>query len=427
MTHDRGEATTARPLLRTPAFRWFLGSSAAEAVSDSIVKGLLPIVAVSSLGAGATAVGFINASSLIAFLAISLPVGTWLRGRRLFRVMSWSATARAITVLIVPLLALMDLLSVGAIIAVAAVIGVADVFFTNASSSALPGLVGTERMAEAYARRQSVTTAISVLSPLLSAAILRLLSGPYAMVVAAISYLGSSGTLVRLRSSGSPQQDDEKPHTSEGFFASMRGGVNFVFQNPVTRAVVLSAAVLNSAAMFGAGAETVYALNDLGIAPAMLVSVQAVGALGGFLSSLIAAPLVNRLGISPTFTVSCVVGAASVAILPGSPSLGIPPLAAITLSTFGWSCAVICASVAQAGVVPHVTPPDLLSRVMSNQQFVTLGCMPVAALVGGALADLTSPRLVLFAWAVMSLAASLPIVLSPVRSWRTLPPNARPT
>ncbi|GAA4907676.1 hypothetical protein GCM10025789_28940 [Tessaracoccus lubricantis] len=54
---------------------WFSASALLESVGDSISRTLLPIVAVSVLGASTAAVGLLNSLGLVAFLLLSLPVG----------------------------------------------------------------------------------------------------------------------------------------------------------------------------------------------------------------------------------------------------------------------------------------------------------------------------------------------------------------
>ncbi|WP_187365236.1 MFS transporter [Cellulosimicrobium cellulans] len=423
---DDAQSAPAEPgPLRHPPFRWFLGSTAAEAVSDSVVKGVLPILAVSTLGAGATAAGAINAASLVAFLLISVPVGAWIDRRCRTRVMVWSAMMRACVVLAVPLLYAVDRLTVGAVLAVAAAVGVADVFFTNSSAAVLPAIVGRDQVTEAYARRQSVGTGISILSPVLTSVVLRVLSAPLSMVVASTSYVCSALALRRVPEP--PRDGGPVPRGRGAFGREVRQGLGFVARHRVVRAVVLATATLNSAAMFGAGAEAVFALNELGVCAATLVATQAVGALGGFLASVVAVPVVRRAGIAGTFVASCALGASAVVVLPASPALGIPPVVGVAVATFGWSFSVICASVAQAGIIPRVTPQDLLGRVMSNTQFVTLGSMPLAALAGGLLADRTSASVALYAWGALAVLAVVPVLCSPIRSWRVLPTTAEAT
>ncbi|KGM13004.1 hypothetical protein N869_16850 [Cellulomonas bogoriensis 69B4 = DSM 16987] len=394
-----------------------LGSGAAETASDQVVKGVLPVVAVSTLGAGATAVGVINAASMVAFLLVSVPVGVWIDRVSRTRVMTGAALVRAVVVLAVPLLYVADALTVTAIVVVALVIGVADVFFTTSSSALMPGIVPQDRLPDAYARRQSVDTTVAVATPAVAAVLLRVVGGPFTMVLASASYVCSALSLRRIRPAHVPAPAEGAPR----FWASLREGFGFTVRQPLVRALVGSGMLLNAAAIFGAAAEVVYALNVLGIDPAVLVATEALGALGGLAASLVAAPVVRRAGIGRTYMVACLVGGLVVLVLPLSPVLGIPPVVAVAVVAGGWSFSVVTAAVAKAGVVPALTPPAMLGRVMSNAQFFTLGVMPVAAVAGGLVADVAGPEVALYIWAGAAVLALVPIALSPMRSWVTPP------
>ena len=61
--------------MRLVAFRKLWMSSAFEGVGDEGSRIVIPIIAVSMLGAGALEVGIINALSLSAFLVLGVPIG----------------------------------------------------------------------------------------------------------------------------------------------------------------------------------------------------------------------------------------------------------------------------------------------------------------------------------------------------------------
>lgn len=63
------------PSAQAPGVRWFTNTSILESIGDSVARNLLPIVAVTILGAGTGTVGLPNSLGLVAFLVLGLPIG----------------------------------------------------------------------------------------------------------------------------------------------------------------------------------------------------------------------------------------------------------------------------------------------------------------------------------------------------------------
>jgi hypothetical protein len=73
----------------------------------------------------------------------------------------------------------------------------------------------------------------------------------------------------------------------------------------------------------------------------------------------------------------------------------------------------------------QLCPDRLLGRVNATMELMTYGMMPLGALAGGVLGTLLGLRTTLLVAGLAILAASLFLVLSPVRRLRDLPAAAR--
>lgn len=67
-----------------------------------------------------------------------------------------------------------------------------------------------------------------------------------------------------------------------------------------------------------------------------------------------------------------------------------------------------------------VSPRPLLAQVMATVRFVSWGMIPIGAVLAGALATATSPRLALLGACVIALLAPLTLLLSQIRTLPTL-------
>lgn len=152
--------------MRLGAFRKLWMASAFEGAGDEASRALIPIIAVSMLGAGALEVGVINALAMSAFLVLGLPIGVWVDRLRPHRLMIAADVFRALVVLSVPTAFLAGGMTIGHLLVGVALISVADVVFTAAHGVFVPAVVGPDRISDAHARLQSAASAVAVGSPL---------------------------------------------------------------------------------------------------------------------------------------------------------------------------------------------------------------------------------------------------------------------
>lgn len=394
-----------------------------ESAGDDLTRTLVPLVAVSTLGAGALEVGVLQALSLAAFLVLGIPVGVWVdRWRRRRRVLVTADVVRAVAVLTIPAAHLLGTLTFAHLVAVVAVLGVSDVFFTTAHSTVLPSVVPGTQLAQAFAHLKTVETSSRLVTPLLGAALLRVVAAPVAALASAVGYLASACVLVRADLPPSPAPTGVRTP----FWSSAREGFTFAVRQPALRAMFLSGMVLNAAVMLGNAVQVVFALEVLGLSVSTVAALGVAAGVGGLLSSLAAARIVRLVGIGRTKVAAGLLAAPCVALTPLADVLPGSPVLWLALSGAGWSALLVVSGVAGAGVVPLLTPPPMLGRVVASSRLFVLGIMPVASLTGGLLASHVGTRPVLWVWALLAAASSLPIVFSPVRTWQDVPDPPRP-
>ena len=403
--------------MRPVAFRKLWIAGAFEGAGDEASRVVIPIVAVSMLGAGALEVGIINALGLSAFLVLGVPIGVWVDRLRRRRLMIAADVFRALVILSVPAAFVTGSMTIGHLLVCVALISVADVVFTTAHGAFIPSVVGREQVSDAHARLQSAASMVAVGSPSLTAALLGVVAAPFALVTAGISYALSALTLTGIQAG----EDVKSPREHGGFWPEARAGLSFTIHHPVLRGLFLSGMILNAATMFGSAATAVFALRVLGISAAVFALVGTFAALGGLAASFAAPAILKQLGIGRTRILA---GAACVPVVALTPLAAVLPwFPALWLgaSTFGWAFLVVVISVAGAGITPRIAPAHRLGIVLAGSRLFVLGIMPVASLAGGALAAWMGVQPVLWIWALLAGASVVPIVFSPMRTWREFP------
>lgn len=402
-------------MFQLPNYRKFWISAAFEGIGDSVARTLLPLIAVSVLGAGTFEVGLLNSLGLIAFLLIGLPAGALVDRWRKRWVMIVASALRALLLLLLPAAFLGGFLALWQLMLVAALIGVTDVFFTTAHSTALPRIVAENLLSTAAARLHSAQSVIGIAVPAMVGVALRIVSVPAALLVSVAAYLVSAFSILGTRFPDS----GTRPETR--FWQETKAGLNFLVGERHLRSLAMSSVLLNAGAMFGNAAAVVFALGELGIEPATYAMLGTLSAAGGLCGSLVAVPLLRNWGIGKS---KIIVSAAVPLILAAYPLAGQLPFFPelwVGISSFGWAFAVVMHSVAGADVIPRLTPPPMLGRVIAANRFFIVGTMPVASLIGGAVAAAYGPEVALWGWALLALLSAVPILCSPVRSWRAVP------
>lgn len=403
---------------KTPAaFRRLLASNAFESIADNSVRTLLPVIAVSALGAGTAQIGVLNALGLGAFLAFGLPIGGLVDRLPKLGVMRAADLVRAVAVLAVPVLFLLDALVLWQVLLAAALLGITDVFFTSASGAWLPTVVGTEELGIAYARLQRVSTLASVGSPAVATTLLKVLAAPLVLALAGIGYLLSALLLPRFAGPEPASDSDQRPR----FWSSIAQGVSLAVHHPVMRALLLSNMLLNASVMLGNSVLAVYVISSLGYSAAAFAMIGTLSALGGLAASIIAPRLLGRWGIGRLKIAASLGCVPAVGVLALAQHLPGPALGWVAVQSLIWSFMLVLATVAGAGVIPQLCAPTLLATVMAAHRFFTLGVMPVASLVGGLAAVHLGITPILWTWAVLAGFSALPILLSPLRSWHLGP------
>ncbi len=131
--------TTLRgSVLRIRDYRLLWFGETARTLGNSVTSVTLPLIAVTVLDTGATAVGALAAVVWLPWLLIGLPVGAWVDRMRRRPVMIVCNTVSAVLCASVPLAAWLDALTFAQLLIVALALGTSAVFFNTANHAYLP-------------------------------------------------------------------------------------------------------------------------------------------------------------------------------------------------------------------------------------------------------------------------------------------------
>ncbi len=402
---------------RVRDFRRLWLSNIAQEVGRQLGMLALSVTAVVVLEAAAWQVGLLTALATGAYLVIGLPAGVWVDRWRKRPVLVTADLLRAAATLSVPLAYLADRLTIEHLMGVAAILSVTSVFSDTAQTAFVPTIVGPTKVSEATARLQSTNTTMQVAGPALAAALLTTMAAPLLYVVTAVTGVLSAAAAWSIRAPEPHQKG--VPHAP--FRTSIGDGFRFIRRHPALRLFMVTNGLINTGAGVFATLIVLVALEDFGLTASSYALAGSIGATGGILGSLIAMPIRDRLGAIRTVLVCYSLLPLAGLILPLGYVLPAPGAVFVAGTFLSFGLVVVVSAISAAGIRAEVTPPEMMGRVSSANRFVSLGAMPVGALLAGLLAGPLPYAVVLLLSPCLLVVAAAIFLASPLRARRDLP------
>ncbi len=399
----------------------FLRLWAAQTVSvfgSQITSLALPLAAVLTLQATSAEMGVLRATQAVPALLFGLVAGAVADRRRRRSILVWTDIGRALALGLIPLAAMMDLLTIELLFVVGFVVGTLSLFFDIAYFSFLPSVVQRQQLVEGNSKLEVSRSASQIVGPGLGGFLVQLLTAPFAIALDALSFLVSALLLRSIHAREvAPSPREDRPSV----LAEIREGLGFVMGSPILRALVAATATFN----LGLGVLfTVYILyltRILDLSPALIGVIFAFTGPGFLVGALLAGYGAKRLGVGPVIMAATGLGSASLLVIPltSGPSFVVVPLLAGANLLNGLTGQI--AMINHLSLRQHITPDRLLGRTNATMRFISWSAAPLAALVGGTAGEAVGLRSAMFLGALLTMLSVFWLALSPVRGLRELP------
>ncbi len=397
-------------------FRTYWGAHTISLFGDQVSLVALPLLAVLTLDADAAQMGYLTAIALAPYLLFALHAGAWVdrRGRRR-RTMIVADVGRAVLLFTVPVAYVFDALTFEHLYGVAFAVGALTVLFGVSDASLFVAIVSREQYVEASSLLNGSRAFSFVAGPSVAGFLVQALSAPGALVMDALSFVGSGALLTRIHPEEPPPDPDR---------GGVRVGLRWVARSSVVRATLLATATINFFNFVFWSLFILYATRTLGVSPGTLGLVLGAGAVGGLVGSAVATPLARRIGIGPTLVAGCVLFPAPFLLVPLATGSEAVVLACLFFAEFGSGLGVMLLDISAGSIFAAVIPHRLRSRVTGAYSFVNYGVRVLGSLAGGVLGSAIGLRPALWIGAAGALLGVLCLLPSPVPRLRELPATA---
>jgi MFS family permease len=391
------------PLLReNREFRRLFAAESISLVGDQITLIALPLTAVLVLDANAAEMGYLTAAGLLPYLFFSLHAGAWVDrsgGRR--QKMIGADVGRALVVVSVPVAYGLDVLTIEQLFVTEFLVGSMAVVFSVGHPTLFVSVVPRERYVEGQSLSNGARAFSYVAGPSLGGVLVQALTAPVALFLRSIS--------------------PEEPPTEEAARGHVVSGLRFIFGSPVIRSSLLATATVNFFNFVFWALFVLYATRELNVPPGTLGLILGVGALGGVIGSVVTGRISRRIGLGPAFVVGCVLFPLPLLLVPLAEGPRWVIVSLLFLAEFFSGLGVMILDISAGAIFAALIPHRLRSRVSGAYSFVNYGVRPLGSLVGGALGSTIGLRPTLWIGAVGALAGVLWLLPSPVPRLRDLP------
>jgi len=378
----------------------------------------LPLTAALLLHATPLQMGILIALETLPFALVSLHAGVMLDRVRKLPIVIFSDVARGVALLLIPLAAFTDRLSMEILYIVGFFCGVQNVIGGAAHQVLLALLAGRKRLVEANAKIALGETSAALVGPGVAGALIQLLTAPFAILFDAFTFLYSAWLLRGVKAVADVPHLG--PRNSVG--AEIVEGLRLVARDRTLFALAWMSGLWQFLHHMQIAVLILFATRDLHLSAGAIGLTYVFGGLGCVLGAALAERLSARFGIGPIIVHGLVLTALAwqaFGLIAGPVWLAtvLLGLAMLVFDFGGVLYGINYLSLRQA-----ITPDRLLGRMTATMRFLTVSAAPVGALVGGALATWIGLRATLLTVGALGLLLSgAAVIWSPVRQHRRLP------
>jgi MFS family permease len=381
----------------------------------------IPYIATVLLLATPFEVALLGALQFLPFLLFTLPAGAWVDRLRRRPILISGDLVRVVALGTIPVAWALGSLTIWQLYLVSFVAGIATVFFDVAYQSYLPALVERGELVEGNAKLQASEASAGVVGPGLGGALIGLVGAPVAIVADALSYLASALFVSRIeRAEPHPEAERRAAGLArEPIRRQITEGLRFVLGNRHLRAIAGTTSSSNLFSNMIYAILPVYLYRELALSAAAVGVIFGTGALGTLGGALVANRVAARLGLGRTIILSAALGGPAMLLLALAPHDA--PVAWLVASVALGGIAVVVYNINQVSYRQAITPTAIQGRMNATMRFLVWGTIPVGAIVGGLVATWVGVHNAIWIGALGSCLPFLSVLLSPVRSLRTMP------
>jgi MFS family permease len=423
MSHSPPAPATGDSLWRDRSFLAVWSAATISIFGSLITRTALPFAAILVLNAGPVEISWIRSAELVAGLVFGLVAGAWVDRLRRRPILIWADLGRALILASIPIAFLLNALTLVQLVLVAFATAVLSTFFDVADHAYLPTVVSRKRLVDANSALTATGSVAEFSAFGLGGFLIQAFTAPIAIVIDAISFVASAILLATIRKPEPPPT----PHADrEPVLREIRDGISILARSPLLRALALSHGGTHILwGIFGTS-YLIYANEELGLDPATIGVIAAIGGIGSLAGSALAPIMVRRFGVGQSILLGIVGFIAGNALIPLAPATGavvgisLGALFLIGQQLLGDSLATVF-EVTETSLMQASVSDRVLGRVNASFTTFTTLLTLAGAIAGGYIAETWGLRTAFWVGLAGAALTLLVVWFSPVRKVREAP------
>lgn len=335
-----------------------------------------------TLGASPGEMGLLRVAEYLPPVLVGLVAGAWVDRLRRRPILIWMDVVRALLLLAVPVVAALGLLRMEVLYAVAFTMGGLGAVFGIAATAYLPSLVPRRALVEGNAALATGSSVAYILGPGAGGVLIQLLTAPGAIAVDGLTFLVSAFGVSLIRT---PEPPPPSRSARQPLWREIREGLRTVVRHPILRAFFASSAAYDVCWNAVAAVYFLLLTRELGLPPAALGLIVAVGSVGSLLGSVLAGRLARRVGLGRSIIAAQLLLGASGLLIPLAVALPWAALPVLLVAEAVQLFMNAIYSVNRASVELAVTPDRLRGRVRGSRAVIGAAAVTAGAALGGVL------------------------------------------
>ncbi len=379
----------------------------------------LPIAAWFLLHATPAQMGLLTALAALPGLLLGLLIGVWVDRLPRRSLMIVTGLGRALLLACIPLAAVFGVLHLALFYVVTVLVGLFTACFEVASLSFLPALLQSEELITGNSRLSTSESLAEIAGPPLAGVLIRVLTVPVAILLDVFSFLFSALCISLIHVPETAREaSDPHPH----LWREMAAGLDALLGHRCLRALAAYSCMQN---FFGGAFAVLYLVYTLQrfagntLIYGLLVACGGVGALVG---SFCANQCSRRFGAGRTLIGSSVLHGLLTFCTPLAAGPVYVVFGLMAFSQLIGDTGYAIYSINEVSLRQQLVPAYLLGRVNACVRMLSIGVMPIGALLAGFLSELIGIRLTLLIGSAGMLLATLWLIFSPLvhgaNAWR---------
>jgi MFS family permease len=444
-------------LLRNPNFARLWTAATVSLFGTQVSQIAIPFIAAIVLNASAAEVGLLTTIEFLPFLLFTLPAGVWVDRFPKRRILVLGDLVRAAMLVSIPIAYAIPTgngghaLTIWQLYVVGFVNGIATVFFDVADQSYLPTILERDELVEGNSKLQVSQSSAQILGQPFGGGLVALLTAPVAVLVDAVSYVGSAGLILsireRLRRGVTESAPGGDPATAVagdaidgpveasvaaertapadpvtaggGMRRQIMDGLRYILGHEYLGNIAATTATSNLFGNIGFAIFPVFAYRTLELVPAQVGTIGGLAGAGVLLGALLAGRIQGRLGVGRTIVLTSILFGPITLLVPiATPETGFW-LLALSLAIGGFNGVVY--NIAQVSLRQAITPDHFLGRMNATMRFLVWGTIPIGSLIGAGLSGVVGVQGTVWISAILSFFACVPVIFSSVRKVVTMP------